>query len=82
MKDNGGQAFPSYVPGDSGYYSGPHFEAGLTLRDYFAAKIIEGRVAGRCAELGNEGFNNDTCMALAKVSYKLADAMIAERNKP
>lgn len=64
-KNNGGAAFPgnieNYAP-----------QAGMSLRDYFAANAL----AGRCAIIGDfdETFEAEIC-------YKLADAMLAERAK-
>ena len=64
--DNGGPAFPLQS-------IGPEFEpgyAGMTLRDYFAAKAMQGMVAG------NWNTNYDDW---AKHAYRLADAMIKAR---
>ena len=63
MKDTGGQAFPV------GSY------AGMTLRDYFAAKAMQGLMSARNPIL--------TKIAdIAEGAYEMADAMLAERNKP
>ena len=43
---------------------------GMTLRDYFAAKAMQGL-------LPNYGWNDET---LAKMSYEVADAMLEARN--
>ena len=65
--DNGGPAFPT----------GVYTVEGMTLRDYFAAKAMQGFIT-----------NFDTRRSdiidvpeLARSAYYLADAMIAERNK-
>lgn len=51
--------------------------AEITLRDYFAAKAMQGEVATQGYETGfYEDFSE-----LAKRSYDIADAMLAERNK-
>jgi hypothetical protein len=71
MLDNnktGGQAFPTYHEFD------PH--RGMTLRDYFAAKAME----GFCSTL--TGVTNETLPRweiLAMDAYTLADAMIKAR---
>ena len=69
MKDTGGPAFPHY--GGAGWM-GP----GMTLRDYFAAKAMQGDWALGSAGAGDDGFVSD-----ARRYYKMADAMLAERNK-
>lgn len=60
MKDTGGPAFPV------GSY------AGMTLRDYFAAKALQGILAGH---------SDNTPDVSAEWAYKYADAMLAQRNK-
>ena len=47
---------------------------GMTLRDYFAAKAMQGYLANT-----NDGF--DTIEEAANFCYKWADAMLAERDK-
>ena len=66
---NGGPAFPLQS-------IGPEFApgyAGMSLRDYFAAKAMQGLLA---VELKPDVENED----LAEVAYAIADAMLAERN--
>ena len=63
-KNTGGYAFPvGIVPG-------------MNLRDYFAAKAMQGLLssANFSAEFINEGH-------IFSASYKIADAMIKEREK-
>ncbi|MFU5565169.1 hypothetical protein ACM7V5_29785 [Pseudomonas aeruginosa] len=60
MKDNGGQAFPS----ESMYTS----EAGMTLRDYFAAKAMQ-------AWIPTYGIGP----RLAEQAYQVVDAMLKAR---
>ena len=67
MKD-GGPAFPA-VPN-------PDFYRGMSLRDYFAAQAMIG-LGKRYA--GIEG--SDASAYVAQEAYKIADAMIAEREK-
>ncbi len=72
-KPDGGPAFPVHpgvnrsIPGYAVSY------AGMTLRDYFAGQAL----------LGLRGDNLFRAKAeeLAAISYSLADAMIAERDK-
>jgi hypothetical protein len=66
-KPTGGPAFPLQS-------IGPEFEpgySGMTLRDYFAAKVLQGFCAG--AEVG------DDIDELPKLSYMMADAMLKAR---
>ena len=73
MGTTGGAAFPVTPPLDrfdncSGYYPGP--EAGMSLRDYFAAKAMQGMVINQ-VDATNE--------VLAARSYVVADAMLKVR---
>ena len=70
MKDTGGPAFPTTTANYDNM--DPHGE-GMTLRDYFAAKAMQGFCAG--AEAG------DDVGEIPSLSYTIADAMLAERNK-
>ena len=63
--NNGGPAFPVTVPAVESYNGHAEFD-GMTLRDYFAAKAMQGMVSRFEA---NEGL-------LAAVAYKVADAML------
>ena len=60
---------PTNPPAFSSDYFG---ELGMTLRDYFAAKAMQGMVAS-CV---NNGFDDDL---MAVGSYRLADAMLKAR---
>ena len=70
--DNGGPAFPSKKRVYRAGYETNEFEpvGGMTLRDYFAAKAMQGMMAG------NWNTNYDDW---AKHAYILADAMIKAR---
>jgi hypothetical protein len=70
MKDTGEQAFPN-----EGFNGWGQPEKGMTLRDYFAAKAMQGMFAGRHGSAL-------TPSEWATQAYELADAMLAERNKP
>jgi hypothetical protein len=66
IKD-GGPAFPRTYNGDG--------HNGMTLRDYFASKAMNGLILnGRSMDL-SVGVEN----ALAELSYRIADAMLAAR---
>lgn len=78
----GGPAFPEL--GNVGYNSDWQSESGMTLRDYFAAKALQ----GLCANPGGPFQANDmsgwaivNCELddIANESYKLADAMLRAR---
>lgn len=65
--NTGGPAFPHI---DSGC---GRFEAGMTLRDYFAAKAMQGMMAdGQVLKLVGDS-------ELAKAAYAIADVMLKAR---
>jgi hypothetical protein len=68
-KNNGGGAFPSPGVIFNGHQQGAY--EGMTLRDYFAAKALQGHMA-------NSNFSPD---AHARRAYEVADAMLKERAK-
>ena len=75
-KYNGGPAFPR----DSALQS-----TGMTLRDYFAAKAMQGILSDRSTvsafdEASAREFVQPACL-VATASYAIADAMLAERAK-
>jgi hypothetical protein len=83
MKEDGGPAFPSgekYTTWDSfsatstEHSKGPLIK-GMSLREYFAAKAIQGYLAAPDMPA------NWTPARYAQAAYEMADAMIAERNK-
>lgn len=74
-KDNGGPAFPSGNDVIFGEWS-TNGHAGMTLRDYFAAKALQGICASE-----NHLDRIGSFEGAARTAYELADAMIAERNK-
>lgn len=69
-KENGGPAFPLAASEYGGH--GP--SGGMSLRDYFAAKAMQAMVAV-------EFDTNFRRANWAEESYRVADAMIAERAK-
>lgn len=71
----GGSAFPIPASDLSGSYEP---EPGMSLRDYFAAKAM----AAFNANPGSWGSPNVNDEEIAKMAYRQADAMLAERDKP
>ena len=74
-KETGGPAFPTEVSesGEDGYEV-PYFETGMTLRDYFASKAMQGLYqAGKDYQA--------TVQMIAHEAYEIADAMLKERSK-
>jgi len=65
-KETGGPAFPAP------YGVGHVTTEGMTLRDYFAAKAMQGLVGAP---------QNFPRAKIAEHAYLMADSMIAERNK-
>lgn len=65
-KDNGGPAFPGENPLE--------FVTGMTLRDYFAAKAMQGMIA-------SYGYLRSEVDVMAESAYDCADAMLKERAK-
>ena len=71
-KDHGGPAFP--VPLNPGERYDVHGPAdGMTLRDYFAAKAMQGALANPEVK--------ETAGARSEWAYEIADAMLKERAK-
>ncbi len=66
--DNGGPAFPDTYPSNS---------SGMTLRDYFAAKAMQAAIHAAIS-----GGANVEDSKIASLSYVMASAMLAERDKP
>ncbi len=66
MKNDGGRAFPSH--GSMGEVA----QEGMSLRDYFAAKAMQGLMARVGAHDADR---------IAHDAYIVADAMLAERDK-
>jgi hypothetical protein len=75
--NTGGSAFPSKKRIYRAGYSTNEFEPveGMTLRDYFAAKAMQGIIASE--KLGDEEFA--TPEMYARDAYKYADAMLKAR---
>lgn len=78
--NDGGPAFPqvaNHIYCD-GAIAVPVPYAGMSLRDYMAAKAMQGDLASQSAETG-EWSNGASIAALAKRAYEIADAMLAAR---
>lgn len=73
----GGSAFP--MLGSVAYNSDWDIDPGMTLRDYFAAKAMQGIITTAAAPILTSlaGLDDD----IAKTSYELADAMLRVREK-
>ena len=76
--DDGGPAFSrtAQIYPDGAIYDSGH--DGMTLRDYFAAKAIQGLLANDSLGAGLDTF--DFC-SRATTAFKMADAMLKERAK-
>lgn len=69
-----GPAFPRPASTDDTFSARCSSQTGMTLRDYFAAKALQGLLAGRPdADCEVEGYCHD--------AYQHADAMLVERIK-
>ena len=69
-KDNGGPAFGEFQKvGDVAMRDG-----GLSIRDYFAAKAMQGMIA-------SYGYLRSEVDVIAESAYDCADAMLARRSK-
>lgn len=67
-ENNGGPAYPT-----QGY-------EGLTVRDYFAAKAMQGWLAGYPAGIEHPARSEDDFI-IAELSYLMADAMLKAREE-
>lgn len=88
----GGPAFPVKLQNDTGrQITGFMAEeiqvgvtanySGMTLRDYFAAKAMQGMLAYPGDDQRGSHHNNNDAEGVAQMSYAYADAMLAERAK-
>ena len=88
-KPDGGSAFPQH-----GWSSDPRVleqmknQGGMTLRDYFAAQAMMGEIASASTKASCEATAEAAMKAgrsveahIAFISYRVADAMLAERAK-
>lgn len=70
-KDTSEPAFPFACQGPT---TGPEFYYGLSMRDYFAAKAVQGFIA-------SPQFTAWSSTMYAEEAYAIADAMLQERAK-
>ena len=90
-RDDGGPAFPRAGYEDCIYgsmFDGDRVvehENGMTLRDYFAAKAIQGLLAGdipadyHLIDTSPDLSQCDSLRPVASIAYAIADAMLRER---
>lgn len=71
--DNGGPAFPGEQHETRDGSWNQTFEAGMSLRDWFAGQALAGLNASGPHDCGPKGVAHD--------AYAMADAMLAERAK-
>ena len=72
MSDKDLPAFPMKEPLTSDY-------SGMTLRDYFAAKAMQGMLAYPGCDTRGSHHNNNTSQGVASMAYDYADAMLEAR---
>lgn len=73
--NDGGFAFPVWELNSNGQPEMTEF--GMTLRDYFAAKAMQGLLAAQI-----HGFNDRPAnLPFASMAYEMADSMLKEREK-
>ena len=75
-KYDGGPAFPRLKQDEQ--YKTFTSTVGMALRDYFAAKALEGVFYPAIQNAINLDINVD-CLNLAQMTYKMADAMLEAR---
>jgi hypothetical protein len=87
-RNDGGPAFPvENLVGaglrniDVNPTTGAPAGAGMTLRDYFAAKAMQGMLAYPGDDSRGSHHNNNTPDGVASMAYSYAGAMLAERAK-
>ena len=82
MKD-GGPAFPQPCT-DQGYAANTPYDmagGGMSLRDYFAAKAMQGLIPEILKHISDVNEPEQVPTAVAQTAYEFADAMIAERGR-
>ena len=75
-KPDGGPAFPR--EGFMGPHSWVQSQSGMTLRDYFAAKAMQGHLSNPTVT-EHPAYDRE---GLVRESYAIADAMLKEKEKP
>jgi len=74
--EDGGHAFP--LIWNVAHNSDWNTEAGMSLRDWFAGQALSGHLSSLNPTAEHD---TDSATAFARSSYKIADAMLAERKK-
>lgn len=81
-RKDGGPAFPVWELNGSGHPEMTGF--GMTLRDYFAAKAMQGLCSSAFKYMAGEGHATPAALAMMKdigvVAYQMADAMLKARD--
>ena len=85
-QDDGGPAFPRFVP--DGHYNGSVDFTGMSLRDWFAGMALTGEIASSstalaCESTAKAAIRNQRTIEqqIAWNCYQMADAMIAARKE-
>lgn len=75
-------AFPAFHSIDGNWNQEPHPDyMGMTLRDYFAAKALQGILANpKTHDLHNDAKDIHLGEVIANTAYSLADSMLKMRN--
>lgn len=77
-KENGGPAFPNRA---ESYDNGFDLSGGMTLRQWYAGKALEGLIARGIDQKLADGRHAICCETRAELAFVYADAMIAEGAK-
>lgn len=91
-KNDGGAAFPVVTNGEAyprrdsdAYDLGFKSSDGMSLRDYFAAKVMQGLMSNPSMATAlitaTAASPDDALKVVANIAYVQADAMLAERHK-
>lgn len=82
MSNNGGgPAFPSEQHETQDGCWNQTYEAGMTLRDYFAGQAIAGVIDPKDFNTCDQCYADVNMKYYAELSYQMADAMLAIREK-
>jgi hypothetical protein len=73
-------AFPTRIPSDQNLLAG-YTILGMTIRDYFAAKAMQGDLANPEAGCLSLDALADECVTRARAYYCVADAMLTVREE-
>jgi len=76
-KNNGGSAFPTQESSEYNGHRSQYAEPGMSLRDYFAAKVMAKVMPDTVSPLSYEEHIKNA----AEWSYKMAGAMIKARER-